>query len=139
MGWLQRHVAVVAVVIVALSATGAVFAFARPTYHAPRAKLVDMTKQKHYTVPEIQRAFAGEGLHLRHVWHLTGMTFLATRRAGASTFLVTIFDPTRTVDFGSGGSSVLVDRLIGNAEVFYGGHDARFAGRIDAAADALAH
>ena len=140
MEWVQRHVAAVGLVALALSATAAVFAFARPAYHPPRTRLVDMAHEEHYTVPEIQRAFAAEGLHLRHVWHLDGMTFLATKRAGRSTFLVTIFPPVKTVDFGTTrDSAILVDHLVGNAQIFYGGHDEQLAARIEAAAHALEH
>jgi hypothetical protein len=49
--WISRHVIAVAAVLIAVAATGGIFAFARPTYQPSSPyTLVNMSGQRHYTV-----------------------------------------------------------------------------------------
>ena len=67
MSWLSRHLVAVAIVGVAVASMGAIFAFARPTYHPvvmpPPPSDLPYTAVT-YTVADVRRAFADENLRL---------------------------------------------------------------------------
>src|SRR4051794_34926485 len=65
MSWTRSHLLAVAVVLVAVASTGAVFAFARPGYHAQATeKAINLSSGKHYTSSVVRKAFAAHGLRL---------------------------------------------------------------------------
>lgn len=66
-GWVSRHVTAVAVISIAVATTGAVFAFARPTYHPyvmPKAPNNLPYTAVTYSVADARRAFAAVDLRL---------------------------------------------------------------------------
>src|SRR4051794_3835117 len=62
--WVVRHA--LAIVVVALALTAGVFVFALPQYRPDRNHQYDMTGRDHFTVLQVERAFAAHGLRLRN-------------------------------------------------------------------------
>ena len=126
MTWLHRHTLSLAILIFALAIVGAVFTFARPTYHPSNGTTtVDMTGERHYTVAQVERAFASHAVHLVVANHdgnaRHGLIFLAPPRPRGvpSDFLVTLFGTEAKVMFGP-DTSPSYDERFGNVDVSYG-------------------
>lgn len=123
MAFLRLHPAPTAIVVAAVAATGAVFAFARPAYHPhvepkPSDHGLSYTRVR-WTAADAERAFAAE--HVRLV-----------ARARLR-FVTDLSDPTQTVEV-----SVFGDRTLVEGSGFYdyttdaGGRYVRFARRCGA-------
>jgi hypothetical protein len=140
--WVSRHALAVAVVLVAVAATGGVFAFARPTYRPSSPyTLIDMSNQRHYTVAQVRHAFASHGLPINSVTgsgdRESGIIILDQRRGRmAPDWTISLFGPESQVSFGpkldpkSGYES-----RFGNVSVLYGDPhpDRAVLARIEAA------
>jgi hypothetical protein len=137
----RNHVIGIGVVLVALVAVGGVFAFARPTYH-PRVttRAVNMASEHHYKAAHVVGVFARQGIVLRPANTQSGTVYYTDTRPGEKddAFLVTIFNPKVTVNFGTAGPKPLYVKRLGNVLVTYGGHNAPFAARVATAASAIA-
>jgi hypothetical protein len=151
MTWLHQHAlasAVAAVVIVsAVSAVvivrgGITVAVASPQYETPSNSTtvtVDMTTQHHYGLADFKPQFAAQGITLRRVGVLSGITFYGDTPAGAvdDAFEVTVYPQRGKAMFDSSGPKPLYEARLGNLAVFYGGHDKAFAARVAAAVSAI--
>ena len=142
MTWLIRHSISVSVVAVALVVVGAVFTFARPGYHPTSSTTtVYMTSQDHYTVEQVERAFASHAIRLGEMSHdgntKHGLIILGPARRGKpapSAFTVTLFGTESKVMFGPDNAMTYNERF-GNVDVSYGypNPDEALLGRIKAA------
>ena len=138
MSWLSRHLIAVVVVCVAAASVGAVFAFARPTYHPTTDKRVEMQGQRHYSVAEVKRAFAAHGIVFRHASRsgtaARGLTVLGDVKPGTrdDAFTVTLFGPESTVWFGPAAPQGY-DARLGNLVVYYGWTNRAFLAKVKAA------
>ena len=138
MSWLSRHLIAVAIVALAAASVGAVFAFARPTYHPVTDKKVEMQGQRHYSLVEVRRAFKAQGIVFGHAWHSgsaqRGLTVLGDVRPGTrdDAFTVTLFGPDSTVWFGPAATQSYQAHL-GNLVVFYGSTNQAFLAKVKAA------
>ncbi|HEV7565619.1 MAG TPA: hypothetical protein VGO31_06635 [Microbacteriaceae bacterium] len=137
---LVRHQAAIAIVAAAAFAVGAVFVFARPTYHQPNNVVtVAMADQPQFAASIVRRAFAKEGIHLRPAGVLSGVRFYADvpERQKDEAFSVTLYAKTEKVMFDSTGPQPMYSTHFANVSISYGGSDAAFARRVEAAASAL--
>jgi hypothetical protein len=131
---LRAHLLAVVLVVAAVAGTAAVFLFARPEYRPRDTSVdVDMTTQSHYTGAEVVRAFATQGIRLVLRNRLDGLTIYSEPGSGPSAFQVTIFPPTSSVSFPTGGVKAMFEKHVGNVDVSYGGHSTAFAARVAAA------
>jgi hypothetical protein len=143
MPWARTHLLAISFVMVAVACTGAVFAFARPGYHAQATeKLIDVSSGTPFTVGAVRNAFATQGLRLIPTSGTFPGAKMFTDSHPASrlddAFLVTIWKPTARVYDDATGPKPLYEKWIGNVNVYYGGHSRSFAARVAAAADSLA-
>jgi hypothetical protein len=122
--WVSRHVIAVAAVLVAVAATGGVFAFARPTYRPSSPyTLVNMNGQRHYTVAQVRQAFASHGLVINSVAKSdTGLTILDQRHGRiAPDWTISLFGTESTVSFGPKLDPAQgYESRFGNVAVLYG-------------------
>jgi hypothetical protein len=98
-GLLRAHLVSVAIVVAAVAVLGAVFAFARPTYHryvmpSPPGDGLSYTTVS-YTPANAKRAFAAHGIALQRGPKQAGMADLHTSDSGIE---VTVFGDRKTVD-----------------------------------------
>jgi hypothetical protein len=140
MAWLHQHVLVCVLVAVVLVSGGTLFAGALPQYHASSPTVtVEMATQHQYGPADFTAQFAAQGIALRRVRFLSGVTFYGDTPAGAidDAFMVTVYPKHAKVMFDSPGPKPLYESRFGNLAVFYGGHDKAFAARVAAAVSAI--
>jgi hypothetical protein len=141
MAWLHRHLIACVVVAVALVSGGTLFAVALPQYHASSTTVtVEMATQHQYGPAYFKVQFAAQGITLRRVRVLSGITYYSDMPAGAihdDAFMVTVYPKHGKVMFDSSGPKPLYEARFGNLAVFYGGHDKAFAARVAAAVSAI--
>ena len=140
MAFVWRHPASILIVLAALLATTAVFAFARPEYHRQyESKMIDFSKQHYYSVTSVRRAFAEHGIRLRYSSQVTPKVLslsnvpppLQTVQA-----LIVVVGP-RTGRGSWGPELEPYDERFGNILVTYGGNDERLVNRVEAAVSEL--
>jgi hypothetical protein len=115
-------------VVAALAATAAVFAFARPEYRTPDQRTVDLARVHHFGRAVVRRTFAAHGIRLRYSNDKVrggGPLWLSPTPIPVPTSgLYVIFaGRTGTVSWGPATSGEY-DQPVGNLDVHYGGGDA---------------
>jgi hypothetical protein len=127
MTWVSHRVLTVAVVAVALTVTGGIFAFARPSYHpARRSYTVNMTASPSYSVAQVVRAFAAHGISLFKSDTLASAIFLINTPNAHSphALVVTRFRPSGTVGFVTHKNSRRsYEKRVGNVVVDFNAQD----------------
>ena len=116
------------------------FAVARPEYHARSTTItVEMATEHQYVAADFRPEFATQGISLRRVSVLAGVTHYGDRPVGSvdDGFLISLYPKNAKVVFDSSGPKPLYDARLGNLEISYGGHDKAFAGRVTAAVAAI--
>jgi hypothetical protein len=122
---------------------GGFFLVARPRYHAQSNTVtVNMGGQHRYSVEVIRAAFASEGIRLRLANVMPdGTRFYSDIAPGMKDdgFLVTIYPTTATqVMFSpTEPKPPMYSTRVGDVSIDYGGQDANFAQRVEAAAEKL--
>jgi hypothetical protein len=141
MAWLRQHVLVCVVVVFVVVGGGVLFVVALPQYHANSTTVtIEMAKQRHYGAADLKAQFAAQGIALRRVRVLSGITDYADTPEGAvhdDGFMVSVYPKHGEVIFDSSGPKPLYEARFGNLVVFYGGHDKAFAARVAAAVSAI--
>jgi hypothetical protein len=140
MAWLHQHVLVCVLVAVVLVSGGTLFAVALPQYHASSTTVtVEMATQHAYRPADFRPQFAAQGIALRRVRMLSGVTLSGDVPAGAidDAFLVSVYPKHAKVMFDSSGPKPLYQARLGNLAVSYGGHDRALAARVAAAVAAI--
>lgn len=66
MQFVVRYRVSLAIVLVALAATGAFLAYGLPRTSTPDQRMVDLTRVHHYSVAVVRRTFAAHGIDLRY-------------------------------------------------------------------------
>ncbi|MDQ1425013.1 MAG: hypothetical protein QOD72_2511 [Acidimicrobiaceae bacterium] len=139
MAWLHQHV--MACVLVAVVLVGAaLFAVSLPQCHASSTTVtVEMATQHQYRPADFRAQFAAQGIALRRVRVLSGVTLYGDVPAGAidDGFMVSVYPKHAKVMFDSSGPQPLYQARLGNVTVSYGGHDTEFAARVTAAVSAI--
>jgi hypothetical protein len=139
---LRAHLVAVVLATTATAATGAFLALARPQYHAPQDRRIDLSSGPQNTTTGVERTFAAHGIRLRRTGGMPGAVMFTDVHPASKlddAFLVTVWRPTaKLFDDGDSGPKPLYEQWVGNVNVFYGGRDHAFAARIAAAADDLA-
>jgi hypothetical protein len=126
MSWLVRHVLSLGVLVFALAIVGFVFTFARPQYRpASSTTTVDMAREHHYPVAQVERAFAAQRIQLVVVTRgdasTRGSAILVrpSRKNVGTAFTVTVYSAEAKVMFGPLATKTYEARL-GNVDVSYG-------------------
>jgi hypothetical protein len=140
MAFVLRHPASILIVLAALLATTAVFAFARPEYHRQyESKMIDFSKQHYYSAATVRRAFAQHGVRLRYsTLVFSKISWLSNTPPPFPTDALSVFVGPRT-GTGSWGPPKLepYDERFGNILVTYGGNDDGLVKRVHAAVSEL--
>jgi hypothetical protein len=129
------------VVAIALTATAAVFAFARPSSERYEGETLDMRNEHVYSLAEVRRAFARHGLPLRYDANLRALprgvaTLGSTPRRTwtVDAFYVYYAGAEATVDWGDPAfAEGRYEERFGNLLVHDGGNDASVRARVEAA------
>jgi hypothetical protein len=142
MAWLHQHVLACVLVAVVLISGGVLFAVSLPQHHASSTTVtVEMATQHQYRPADFRAQFAAQGIALRRVRVLSGVTLYGDVPAGAidDGFMVSVYPKHAKVMFDSSGPQPLYQARLGNVTVSYGGHDKSFAARVTAAVSAIKH
>jgi hypothetical protein len=140
MAWLHQHVLLWVLVAVVLLSGGTLFAVALPHYDASSTTVtVEMATQHQYRPADFRAQFAAQGIALRRVRVVSGVSLYGDVPPGAidDAFMVTVYPKDAKVMFGSSGPKPLYEARLGNLAVSYGGHDKAFAARVAAAVAAI--
>jgi hypothetical protein len=126
--FLARHAFAASIVVVALAATAAIFAFARPRYVPEhQSQTLDMTKRHHLTVQQVRAAFRAYGIRLDYggpLFEGAGGSWLVTLAAvrppvDSTHVQVSVFGPKSKVGWGESNSRY--EALFDNVAVTYDG------------------
>ena len=138
MSFVARHVAAILIVLAGCLAALGVFAFARPQSHPLyESKMIDFSKQYHYSPSIVRRAFLARSvkLYAGDSPDVGMATFSSDPTFHAAALQVMVGPRTGTGSFGPKLESY--DERFGNVMVTYGGHDEQVIGRIKAAVNDL--
>jgi hypothetical protein len=138
-GFALRHWISIAVVLGALAATTAVFAFARPAYHPPyESKMIDFSRQRYVSPATVRSAFRAHGIRLSAGDSPgPGMTWFCNERVPCTADALQVMVGPRTGRGSWGPQLEPYDERFGNVLVTYGGHNDALLRRIDAAVSEL--
>ena len=136
--FLPRHPASIVLLATAMLATASVFVFARPQYH-PRYEsvMVDFSRQHYYSPAVVRRAFAAQGIRLRHPTRVGSSILWLSTTDPPSTHGLSVMVGPRTGHGSWGPKLEAYDERFGNLLVTYGGSDEHRLERIKAAVASL--
>jgi hypothetical protein len=137
MAFALRHLVLLVIVALAVVATGAVFAFARPQYHAQyESKMLDFSKLHYYNPASVRHAFAANHVDLRSAAHAGDLVFSDHAKPWPADALQVAVGPRK--GRGSFGPKLEpYDERFGNVMVTYGGHNEQLLRRIENAVAAI--
>jgi hypothetical protein len=139
MALVARHPASATILLAAVAAVAAVFAFARPQYHPVyESRMIDLAKQEYVSPEAVRAAFVQAGLQLPYTSHFANITTLSADGPAADSSGLYVYVGGRTGQLSWGpkfGSAY--DERFANLAVHYGGSDGTVLERAKTAVAAL--
>ncbi len=129
-----RHLVGALLVASMLFVTVGVFTFARPAYRAPNeSRTIDFSKEHHYALADVKRAFAAHGIVLHAGARSAGFAWLGSGPAPFRADSLQVIVAPRNGRASWGDKVSPYDARFGNVLVTYGGHDGTLLARVKAA------